>query len=586
MIFARKIAELSGMPYTESLLRNTDLYGIFGLKWPEELLLWQQFIAELPLDSLAIEEAYRFYSQRYSQGMISEHPPGQLFWGCFSYDYHPDTGGVEIHIADRDEFGFGSLSHRRIEARLAELRSMFEHVRLEHPEAERVNGAGTWLLNRVAYRRLFPPEHARYIWVAEPLFSGTGLWGQFLRRGPLLDERAAEVFLERVSRLRDASYVAGCFPLQALSDDCPIFFFYRFYGIAPHYGHDAQETIAHKATATNNPSAAEVPAQSRRQDVSQPTREPEGSSQNHDFVKKMRQFADDYNHEAVALMIAELGDRFKPECPISMEDIHRDYPHYGTLLLQDEALAEFASTYLQELQPFLQAPFPLPNGEVIQGPWLGQYKVGYFTRCGLTAETIEGKRVLDIGSNSGFDTFYLSTLGPREIVGIEPSPLFYYQSLFLWALYRCPNLSFQRLKWQEAKDAGLGTFDVVNCQGILYHEPNPMQLVDALFDLLVPGGMLVLETHISLGDEQTARFIAGPFWGDMSWFWLPTLKTLEAMLRTRGFADIEVRDSFTVDSKNPSDPERTSEGELVGGRAFVTAVKPPGHVYAPKFGLV
>ena len=321
--------------------------------------------------------------------------------------------------------------------------------------------------------------------------------------------------------------------------------------------------------------------------MNHPTIRPEGSVSGAEYYQeKMRQFAKEYNPEAIAWMIAELGGRFEPERAITMAGIQRDYPHYANLLVQDAALAEFASRYIQELQPYLQAPFPLPNDEIIQGPWLGQYKIDYFTRCGITAETIGGKRVLDIGSNAGFDTFYLSTLGPSDIIGIEPSPLFYYQALFLWAMYSCPNLAFLRLKWQEVKDAGLGMFDVVNCQGILYHEANPLQLVDALFDFLLPGGTLVLETHISLGDEPTARFIEGHFWGDISWFWLPTLKTLAAMLRSRGFQEITVRDSFTVDSKNPSDPLRTTEGELVGGRAFVTAVKPTGHFYAPKYGLV
>lgn len=304
------------------------------------------------------------------------------------------------------------------------------------------------------------------------------------------------------------------------------------------------------------------------------------------YKAKQRQFEAEYHPDEIAWMIADLGDRFEPERAITMADISRDYPHFSKLQVQDDATAEFAATYAPRLQPYLQAPFPLPNGQVLQGPWLGQYKIDYFTRCGITADSIAGKRVLDIGSNAGFDTFYLSTLGPSEIIGIEPSPLFFYQSLFLWAIYNCPNLSFRKFKWQEASTAGLGTFDVVNCQGILYHEHSPMQLVDSLFELLAPGGTLVLETHISLSNELTARFIPGAFWGDMSWFWLPTLPTLEAMFRTRGFEDFKVQDSFTVDSKNPRDPDRTREGELVGGRAFVTAVKPLGHVYAPKFGLV
>lgn len=236
MIFARRIAELSGMSYGEALLRYTDLYSIFGLKWSEDLQVWQQSIADLPTGSLGIEEAYHFYAQRYNQGLISNHMPDTPHWGCFSYLYHVNRKGVDIHFADRDESGFGSLSHQRMEARLDELRAMFTHVRQEHPDAERVGGAGTWLLHRVQYRRLFPPEAVRHTWVAEPIFFGTGLWGQFLKRGPCLDEAAAEIFLSRVSKLNDADYVASCFPLQALRDECPIFYFYRYYGIGVQLG--------------------------------------------------------------------------------------------------------------------------------------------------------------------------------------------------------------------------------------------------------------------------------------------------------------------------------------------------------------
>lgn len=302
------------------------------------------------------------------------------------------------------------------------------------------------------------------------------------------------------------------------------------------------------------------------------------------FQRKVQQFEDEYNPAETAQLIAELSEHV-PEKVVTMADIANDYPHYSKLLVQNAQLGEFASEYAERLRPFLQAPFPLANGEVVQGPWIGKYKIDYFNLCGVTADFLAGKRVLDIGSNAGFDTLYLSTLNPSKIVGIEPTALFYDQSLLLWAMYDCPNLSYRKIGWQDARGVGLGPFDVINCQGVLYHEPSPMQLIDTLFELLDPGGTLVLETHISMGEDKTARFVEGAFWGDMSWFWVPTIPTLSAMLRVRGFEDVDVRSSFSVDSKNPNDPERTVEGEPTGGRAFVTAVRPTGRIYAPKYGL-
>ena len=236
MVFAQRMAELTGVPYYESLLRNTDLYGIFGLKWDEDLPIWQQYMSLVPAGSLGINEAYRFYSQRYARGLISDNAAGRLLWGCFSYDYDVETKGVHVHFADRDTSGFGPLSHQRLEERLAELLGMFTYIRRERPDAKRVIGAGTWLLNRIEYRRLFPPEQVQYSWVGEPLLYGTGLWGQFLRRGPRMDEAAAAFFLDRVSRLCDAGDVAGCFPLQAIRTDGPISNFYGYYGIGDHCG--------------------------------------------------------------------------------------------------------------------------------------------------------------------------------------------------------------------------------------------------------------------------------------------------------------------------------------------------------------
>ena len=232
MTFARRIAELSGISYHETLLHKCDLYDIFGLKGTQDLPIWRGFVAELQGESLGIEEAYRFYTERFVQGLIPDDEHSHEHWGCFSYEYDAEMEAVHVHFTDRDTSGYGPLSHQRIEARLDDLRSMFAHVRREHPEAEREIANGTWLLNRVEYRRILPPEQVRYTSVGEQYLDGTGLWGQFLRRGNRLDEKASAIFLERVAKLSDAKDFASCFPLLMLRTDCPISYFYNFYGIS------------------------------------------------------------------------------------------------------------------------------------------------------------------------------------------------------------------------------------------------------------------------------------------------------------------------------------------------------------------
>lgn len=301
--------------------------------------------------------------------------------------------------------------------------------------------------------------------------------------------------------------------------------------------------------------------------------------------QKMALFERQYNPLATQALISRLGTRFQPEVEITFEDIQHRYPYYLNLLIDHPLFEGFIDRYCDELQPFCQAPFALPGKRVLQGPWLGDYKLQHFPLCDVNAETVAKKRVLDIGCNAGFDTFYLSTLGPSEIIGIEPAPLFYYQALFLWALYSCPNLRFLNTLWQDIRKSTFGSFDLINCQGIFYHEPGPMLLLEALFDLLAPGGKLVLETHVTLDDDTKALFVEGAFWDDDNWFWIPSEATVCAMLRACGFEEVIVRAKHPVPSKNPDDPLRTVEGVPVGGRAFFTARRPLAeHVYRPKYG--
>ena len=212
--------------------------------------------------------------------------------------------------------------------------------------------------------------------------------------------------------------------------------------------------------------------------------------------KKFALFEREYDQEK-AEEVSKFLKRFdQPTTSVTFADIAEKYPHYAQLFVDDPALEGRVERYLDELQPFLQCPFPLPGQRVVQGRWLEYWKFNDHAICEVTPETVANTRVLDVGCNAGFDTFYLSTLGAAEVIGIEPAPLFYSQALFLWSLYSCPNVRFLRTGWQGLKDSFLGTFDLINCMGILYHEPHPLLLIETLFDLLAPGGKLVLESQL------------------------------------------------------------------------------------------
>lgn len=235
LAFARTLARLTGQPFGSVALRNTALYRILGLDWSLNPLdpVWRSFIQAAGVDGSAVEAAYGIYTERAEQGLIPEYDSSRPHWGCFSYEYHPDSRSVRLHFANLDTSGYGPLSSQRREARMADLRALFIDVANEHPNAKRVNG-GSWLYNRREYTRLFPKEYGDSARYDRPRLIGRGLWGQFLRHGNRMNEDVTASFLTRLAELRDAESYAACFPYQALLTDAPIQLFYAFYGVQNH----------------------------------------------------------------------------------------------------------------------------------------------------------------------------------------------------------------------------------------------------------------------------------------------------------------------------------------------------------------
>jgi hypothetical protein len=228
LTFARKITQLTKQPYHDTVLNLTALYRILGLDWSLDPRhpVWQTYLKGLHQEGSDTDWSYQFYLERADQ-IPSYNKPR---WGCFSYEYWSERRMIHLHFANLDGSGYGPLSHQRKEARLAELWSMFMHIKRVHLDAVAVHGS-SWLYNVEAYCRLFPVEFRLSARTDTPHLIARSLWGQFLRHDGRLNEERAEVFLDRLNRLEEEHHYAQCFPYQVLITEAPISLFYTFYGL-------------------------------------------------------------------------------------------------------------------------------------------------------------------------------------------------------------------------------------------------------------------------------------------------------------------------------------------------------------------
>ena len=106
-------------------------------------------------------------------------------------------------------------------------------------------------------------------------------------------------------------------------------------------------------------------------------------------------------------------------------------------------------------------------------------------------------------------------------------------------------MDFQRIGWQGLDPDVQGRFDLIHCNGVLYHEPNPMLMIQALRPMLADDGELLLGTMLLAKPElsEYARFVPGAFAGDRTWWWVPGRLAFRWMMEAAGF---ELGDEFGV----------------------------------------
>lgn len=187
----------------------------------------------------------------------------------------------------------------------------------------------------------------------------------------------------------------------------------------------------------------------------------------------------------------------------------------------------------EELGPWYQGPFDVGGGVTIGGSWRSDHR--WQVLGPQVPDDLSGKRVLDVGANAGYDPFMFMARGAAEVLGCEPSwP--HDQALFLEAIYDS-GVDFQRIGWQDLDPDVHGRFDLVHCNGVLYHEPNPMLMLERLRPMLAEDGEMLLGTMLLARPElsEYARFVPGAYAGDRTWWWVPGRLAFRWMMEAVGF---------------------------------------------------
>jgi tRNA (mo5U34)-methyltransferase len=273
---------------------------------------------------------------------------------------------------------------------------------------------------------------------------------------------------------------------------------------------------------------------------------------------------------------------------IQADEIHLDKPRVGASSAGplDEATATQLRAGLTELHPWRKGPFEL-FGIHVDTEWRSDLK---WDRLHSGIDSLQGRRVLDVGCGSGYHCWRMLGDGAAEVIGIDPTPLFVVQFWVLQKYLQQDNIWVLPLSIEKVPPK-LHAFDTVFSMGVLYHRRSPLDHLQELKDCLRPGGQLVLETLVIEGGPGDTLLPEGRYARMGNVWFLPSCDTLLGWLRKLGFVDAQLVDVCVTtteeqrstdwmtfhslaDFLDPDDSSKSIEGYPAPRRAIVTARVP------------
>ena len=248
----------------------------------------------------------------------------------------------------------------------------------------------------------------------------------------------------------------------------------------------------------------------------------------------------------------------------------------------DPAQAQALHEVLEAFIPWRKGPFEL-FGTEIDAEWRCHLKWERFCRH---IDSLQGRRVLDVGSGNGYYGLRMAGQGAELVVGIEPYLVYVMQFQIL--KHYLPRVPCHVIPVKlEELPGGLRCFDTVFSMGVLYHQKAPIDHLLQLHQCLRPGGQLVLETLIVDGERGYSLSPQGRYARMPNVWFVPSCDTVIDWLEQCGFRAAEVVDvSITTVAEQrqtrwmpfdslpqalvATNPELTIEGLPAPRRAIIT----------------
>ncbi|HMJ95061.1 MAG TPA: methyltransferase domain-containing protein [Thermoleophilaceae bacterium] len=140
---------------------------------------------------------------------------------------------------------------------------------------------------------------------------------------------------------------------------------------------------------------------------------------------------------------------------------------------------------------------------------------------------------LDLGTMEGVVPVLWRKRGARSVLGVDATN-HCVGKMAAVRHYHEVDFGFRRvgLMYDLHRQLAGGSFDLVNCSGLLYHVFSPLAVLASARPLVKRGGLMVVSTNVTLDPDPVMDFNAGGrMHADGNTFWFTSVALLDYMLR-------------------------------------------------------